>query len=197
MKRKYGIIAIALLCCALLGYVAQASSFYSSHAYLANVNIGPRDGVRELAYLGAYTTTAGAYVSLQAGGSTVYKVATAQSSAVTNVTLDSVTGLAAADTVLIVHANGTVDYRVIAGVGASGLCTFTAAPSAALTTGARLWELAAAARYDLPFVYYDTNTTSKTTLPLNVSGRLFQAAGVPFRITLTGTNCVLTATVID
>lgn len=196
MKSKHNWIASAAIIALLAGLV-QAGSHYSSHAYLAAVNIGPVTGVRELSYLGAYTTTEGAYASLLAGGSTVYKVATAQSSAVTNVTLNSVTGLAANDEVLIVHATGTVDYRVVAGTGASGLCTFTAAPSAALTTGARLWEIAAAARYDLPFTYSGTNTETKVTLPLSVSGRLYQAAGVPFRIVLSGTNCVLSATTID
>lgn len=195
MKNKLTTAIMAIML--LAGYIVQAGSFYSSHAYLAAVNVGPATGVRELSYLGAYTTTAGAYVSLLAGGGTVYKVATAQATAVTNVLLSTTNGLAADDEVLIVHATGAVDHRVIAGCGASGLCTFTAAPSAALTTAARLWKIAAAGRYYLPFTYSSTNALAKTTLPLALSGRLYQAAGVPIRLTLSGTNCVLSATTAD
>lgn len=198
--KRYNQIAAALLAVAIAGLavVATAGSHYSSHAYLAAVNVGPGNGARSLEFLSAYTTTEGAYVELQAGKPTVYSVATAQSSAVTNFTLNSVTGLTANDTVIIVHATGAVDYRTVAGVvSATALCTLTAAPSAALTTAARMWELETQGKYYLPFLYSGTNTETKVTAPLQLSGKLYTGYGVPIRLQLSGTNCVISATTGD
>lgn len=200
MKTRYKIMMIAAAFAMLLVWMtagAQAGSFYASHAYLAAANVGPATGARSLEFLSAYTTTEGAYVEIMAGTPTVYKVDTAQSTAVTNVTMSTTNGLTVADTVLIVHATGTVDYRVIAGLGASGLVTFTEAPSSALTTGGRMWRLAAAGRFYLPFIYSGTNTLTKVTQPLQISGQLYTGYGVPFRVQLSGTNCVLTGTTGD
>ncbi|MDD5705428.1 MAG: hypothetical protein PHR35_05850 [Kiritimatiellae bacterium] len=186
-------LAVALACIAGIG---MAASHYASHAYLAAVNVGPGNGAREVEFISASTTTADSYVELQSGKAAVYKVATAQSTAVTNVVLNTTNGLDAADTVLIVHGTGAVDYRTIAGMGADGLCTFTVAPSAALTTAARLWELETAARYYLPFTSLGTNET-KVMLPLQVGGALYKSYGVPIRLQLSGTNCVLSVTTGD
>jgi biopolymer transport protein ExbD len=189
----FGLAIVLMAACQV-----QAASYYATHATLAAVNIGPSGGQRDLTFVSATATNVGAYVELLAGGSTTYKVATAQSSAVTNVIFNSVTGLAVNDKLLVVHADGTVDYRTVAGVTAlTKQVDLNAAPSKALTTGGRIWEISTAGRYTLPFIYDGTTNAVKVTLPLLLNGSIFRAYGVPIRLELTATNGSLSVTTTD
>ncbi len=186
--------AIALLALVFCGAVKAVESKYASGTTSAAVTFGPAGGGRIVVKSVCATCDKedGAVKFYARGGAGKKAITTAQSAASTTCAVSNASyGFTTNDTVVVVHANGTSEYRTISTASTTSV-VLNSATSAALTTDGFIYEVTQLGQIVVGF----DGAAAGTNDTVAVAGDVFATPGdSPLYAVLDGTsNAVLQVT---
>lgn len=199
--KKYGwmfkgiaaVVLVMLICIMAPLAFGDLQSKYATGTTSAAVTFGPGGGVSVVKGLFASSDKLNSVAKIYARSGNKVKPSSAQSVVGTTILMTN-TGYAFtnSDSVVVSHANGTVDYRTVSSATLTSIVV-NANTSYALTTEGRVYEVSQQGEM---LIGYKPTATSTNAL-LNLSGDLFATPGdSPIYIVVDGTAaCKVTATV--